>query len=320
MRQRQVLVITDVCAGSDDEAALILLSRARAVKLTGIVVTSGNVWAAEAQRRARYLMRLTDQPTVPILLGVTRQYEVRRRAVYWRHQRRWTSAGHVGALASGKRKIRAASESTVRPANLPSGVRFITQQARRSGGRLEMLVLGPAAPLACALRADPQIAPLVRRVHLMGGALAVAGNATKRAEFNYWFDPIAIAAVLASGIPTTLVTLDACKDIYVGTESLRRLVRELTPRSRRVLQSTMKGRMANGLWSRLWDEIALAVFLKPQIAHARIGRARVDTTLGRDSGKLSVKWCGRHSAGHRIVMRLKSPASLAMALSRLSGE
>lgn len=74
---------------------------------------------------------------------------------------------------------------------------------------------GPQTNLAYALLTDPTIADNVEMAYLMGGAIDVGGNSIRNptAEWNIWVDPVAADEVLRSGIPITLVTLDATNQV-----------------------------------------------------------------------------------------------------------
>ena len=74
---------------------------------------------------------------------------------------------------------------------------------------------GPLTNLAAALRLDPGIAGNIAMVFTMGGAIDVPGNTPRNpdAEYNIWVDPVAAAEVLASGVPLTLIPLDATNQV-----------------------------------------------------------------------------------------------------------
>jgi len=67
---------------------------------------------------------------------------------------------------------------------------------RAAPGQVTILCLSPLTNLALALALEPSLPRLVRRVILMGGALAHAGNASPLAEANFAHDAAAAKAVL----------------------------------------------------------------------------------------------------------------------------
>ncbi len=75
----------------------------------------------------------------------------------------------------------------------------------------------PLTNLAAALRLDPGIVGNIAMVYTMGGAVDVPGNNFNNpdSEWNIWVDPTAAAEVFASGVPLTLVPLDATNQVPV---------------------------------------------------------------------------------------------------------
>lgn len=83
-----------------------------------------------------------------------------------------------------------------------------------------IIALGPLTNLAAAIERHDGFAQHVAGVITMGGAVDVGGNATDDiAEWNYFIDPTAVDVVLRSGIPVTMVPLDATHDVEreIGT-------------------------------------------------------------------------------------------------------
>ena len=101
----------------------------------------------------------------------------------------------------------------------------------------------------------------------MGGAIAVAGNVTQYAEFNVWFDPEAMAAVLASIVPVTLVPLDATEGItYDGVPLQDALPGDFAAKH---LRTYLERAAANGASVRMWDEVVAAIVIDPTIAESK---------------------------------------------------
>jgi inosine-uridine nucleoside N-ribohydrolase len=128
---------------------------------------------------------------------------------------------------------------------------------------LTIVLIGPATVLAEAMRRDHQLPDFIREVQAMGGAIWTAGNVTPHAEFNVWFDPDAMASVLTSRIPVTLVPLDATETVtydplplpkssnagFAGTHLAAYLERISQKRSP----------------LRMWDEVLAAVVIDPTL-------------------------------------------------------
>ncbi len=83
-------------------------------------------------------------------------------------------------------------------------------------GPVTIIALGPLTNLAVAIDQWPDPPKHVAEIVSMGGALDVEGNATNGvAEWNYFIDPSAVDIVLRSGIPVTMVPLDATNSVPV---------------------------------------------------------------------------------------------------------
>ena len=84
---------------------------------------------------------------------------------------------------------------------------------------------GPLTNLASALRLDPGIVEGIGAVYSKAGTLDATGNIIRapQAEYNIWVDPVAAAEVLGSGLPLTLVPLDATNQVPLHIFHLRAL-------------------------------------------------------------------------------------------------
>ena len=60
---------------------------------------------------------------------------------------------------------------------------------------VELLMIGPLTNLAMAIRMEPDLPSLIKRVSIMGGTTTGHGNATMPSEFNFSCDPEAAHVV-----------------------------------------------------------------------------------------------------------------------------
>src|SRR5258708_5181991 len=104
------------------------------------------------------------------------------------------------------------------------GVDFTVELLRAApAGSVTWCALGPLTNVAMALIKAPDIVPGVRELVLMGGASRALGNVTPAAEFNIHADPHAAEIVFDSGMPITMIPLDATHQVRSTKERVDRI-------------------------------------------------------------------------------------------------
>ncbi|XP_047094168.1 uncharacterized protein LOC124706546 [Lolium rigidum] len=117
-----------------------------------------------------------------------------------------------------------------------------------SAGPTTLLLLGTLTNAALLLMARPDLRGNVEHIYVSGGSVRAPGNlftaynANPFAEFNVFGDPFAAYQVLHSGVPVTLVPLDATNTIPVTEEFFAEFGRrwQSTPEARYCFQSLDK--------------------------------------------------------------------------------
>jgi purine nucleosidase len=151
----------------------------------------------------------------------------------------------------------------------------------RNPGEIELVTLGPLTNIAAALARAPEIAPLVARCVIMGGAAVTIGNVTPAAEYNMWVDPEAAQIVLRSGMAIELVSwetgLGAANLTRAEIDSIYALN---TPYGTFAMDCNVHALRASLEWLGdpgliLNDPVTMAYALDPSIVD-RQGRYRVD--------------------------------------------
>ena len=179
----------DCDTGIDDALALALLLSHDDVTIGGIGTVNGNTSAVQAAANTLGLLALAERDDIPVAIG----------SGHWRGGTPHVHGGNgVGGI-------------TLPQGNAPDGRTakdLLIELARAHPGELHVLATGPCGNLAEALRAEPELPSLVKRVTVMGGAVRVPGNVSQQAEANIADDPQAAAEVLAAPWPLTLVPLD----------------------------------------------------------------------------------------------------------------
>lgn len=170
--------IVDSDAGIDDALALAALLNS-SVGIHHVVASAGNVDQRQAVR------------TLAGLCGGLAEHRGIR-------VRRGLGPELVGLTTGAHGPDGLAGYASDLPPGLPPTARRSSYKGR------SLLVLGPLTNVAAHL----SLGEVPERVVWMGGALEVAGNASPSAEFNARCDPVAVDALLRSGVPTYVVPLD----------------------------------------------------------------------------------------------------------------
>uniref|UniRef100_A0A452Z358 Inosine/uridine-preferring nucleoside hydrolase domain-containing protein n=1 Tax=Aegilops tauschii subsp. strangulata TaxID=200361 RepID=A0A452Z358_AEGTS len=144
------------------------------------------------------------------------------------------------------------------PLRQPTGQQVMVDTV--SAGPTTLLLFGTHTNAALLLMAHPHLRRNVERVYVLGGGVRVTGNlftaygANPFAEFNVFGDPFAAYQVLHSGVPVTLVPLDATNTIPVTEEYFAEFGRrwQTTPEARYCFQSLDQGYY-------MWDSFAAGV-------------------------------------------------------------
>ncbi len=202
------------------------------------------------------------------------------------------------------------------------------QAAHAYPGELIGVATGPLTNLALALRAEPVLPTLLRRLVVMGGAYDYRGNTSPVAEWNIAVDPEAAAEVLAAWAGTAdeagpqelpiLCGLDLTRHIVMTPDILVRLAatagstttlmsasdddgRRSTASNRliRVIEDAMRfyfeayQEHGHGYLAHLHDPLAAAVALDPELVTTRPATVDVELAGTLTRGMTVTDWSGR---------------------------
>jgi len=149
-----------------------------------------------------------------------------------------------------------------------------------SKGRFVVLETGPLTNIADALKIDPSIKRNITRMYVMGGAVRVAGNVEQKghdgsAEWNFFNNPQAAADVVQSGIPITLVALDATNHVPLTKRFVDQLAKQPSVASQLAAQAWGLVLSVDGYY--LWDTLTAAALLDRSVVTIQTMHIRVLT-------------------------------------------
>jgi purine nucleosidase len=168
-------VFVDVDTGVDDAMALAYLLASEDAEIVGIASTAGNVPVDQVCINNLGLLALCGFGDIPVSKGAQRPLATPLRTAEDTH----------GPEGLGYARLPAGESSLTDYDAATAWVRA----ARAHPGELIGLVTGPLTNLALAMRIEPSLPRLLRRLVIMGGAFDYPGNTTPVAEWNINVDP-----------------------------------------------------------------------------------------------------------------------------------
>ncbi|MFN3258649.1 MAG: nucleoside hydrolase [Ilumatobacter sp.] len=216
MNSRPLVIDTD--GGIDDAAALFFAATSEFVDLAGVTVVGGNVSIDVATRSVCTVLEAAGRTDVRVAIG------------------EHTPAGPVPALRPadfihgldglGNTGRSPQASWTIEP----DATALIHDVCAERPGEVSLVTLGPLTNVAIALRSQPKLAALVDRLVVMGGTIAVQGNALPAAEANIAHDPIAASEVVIAAWrqPPLLVGLDVTHQATFTASEVALLAEERT--------------------------------------------------------------------------------------------
>ena len=277
-------VVIDTDPGLDDALALVLALRSPALDVRAITVVAGNVPLAVCAANAlRILEAVGPADLPPVLEGHSRPLSGRV-----------ARAGHVHG-DDGLGGI--TPQYPVR--QLATASRHATQAmvelARQHGSDLTVIALGPLTNVAKAIVLDREAMCGIGRLVVMGGTDDGKGNATPRAEFNFYSDAAAAKAVMRAGLPTTLVGLNVTRKTLLHKDRFhRRLAATQPERLRSFLADVTRpyfefGRKESGSHAAVMhDPLAVGVVIDPTLVESERMLCDVIETPGLTRGMMLV--------------------------------
>lgn len=289
-------VVVDTDLASDDMVALLFLLSSNEVDVRAVTVSgAGEVRCPRGLEVARGLLAVTGHDQVPVACG-----------------RSTPLAGDHAFPTEWRDAADAAWGLELPDVEVPGGrlsaVELLTETL--SSGRVTLLTLGPLTNPAEAFRAHPDLPGRVRSVVVMGGALDVGGNVyaegveSPTAEWNLYVDPVAADEVLASGVPITLVALDATNRVPITPQFVEQFQRESETQAGEIVGRLLESNPLVGSGEAyFWDPLAAAVLVQPDLVATEKTQIQIVTEQGADSGRTV-----RDSAGYRVEIAVDADA------------
>ena len=243
----------------DDAMALMLALQSPEIEILGITTVAGNESVETATVDVLRMLEIAGQAAIPVYAGADMPLVHAKSDYAVRKYGRWYSNEPPDAPPGGFATKQAEKEAAVS---------FIVRTVMSQPLKVTIVAIGPLTNIAQAIRTEPGFAENVKRLVIMGGALALlpdgAGNITPNAEFNFWVDPEAAHVTLRSGIPIELSPLNVSRKSALTKDWYEKMVATETPLTQ-LLKDTLGRRFAaepDRSWF-MYDQIAMASVIDP---------------------------------------------------------
>lgn len=268
----------DVDTGVDDAIALMLAVARPDVQLVAVTCCAGNVEAPQVAANTLAVLGLCGVEDVEVAVG--------SEAPLVEPLRTATSHGPSGLGYAQP----PAARTSISPRYGPE---VIVEEARRRPAELLLVATGPLTNVALALRREPALPQLVRRLVVMGGSFNHPGNTTPVAEFNVCVDPEAASAVfrafsharerpLVAGLNVTKTTeLRPDHIVQLGENAVSALVADALR-----VKFELHGH------AHMHDPLALALALDSTLGETRPGTIDVELAGSMTRAMTVVDWDG----------------------------
>lgn len=196
---------------------------------------------------------------------------------------------------------------------------------------LTVAATGPLTNLAMLIRRYPEEAQSIGRIVTLGGAWGL-GSKTAAAEWNILCDPEAAAVVYGSGIPITMIPIDASGRVPIDDGLIAKVAELPGPAAAlaaellRSLTTTFFPGVLTPEVTPLHDPCAVLLAAAPEIARTVVpARVDVDTAPGLNYGRTVIDFAHRSdlSDNCEVVLEFdveKTQQRLVDALARLSAQ
>lgn len=299
-------VIYDNDAAKDDALALILIGNDPGVDLQAITVNgTGEAHGKVGARNMASIAIMMGKTQIPVAYG---RAEPLSSAGQPFPDRQRNSTDQMLQNTD----IPLADESAI----TNNAVEVMKNVVTASTDKVTILATGPLTNIAEFTLKYPQLKNRIEKIVVMGGAVNVPGNikglvpssSNNVSEWNFYADPKAVQVVMRSGIPMTLIALDASNQVPLTQEFFEATGVEDQPDLKLVhhllnIYVTDAGDKAFHGLIYAWDELAAMVMLDPSIAQTEKLPLKVDVT----NGNVKVAKNGEQSAKVDVVVKIIHP-------------
>src|SRR5690606_23555459 len=267
MSEQRIKVIIDTDVDIDDWMAMLYLLKHPRVDVLGITTTGvGAAHLTPGTANANNLLMFTAHTRTPVARGTSAPL------IY--------SNQFPNSIRDGVDSVFGLTLPTnPNPIDPRPAVQFLYETLTASPEPVTVLAIGGLTNLGTLFTEHPEVKSKIARIVVMGGAIDVEGNVytvdnnylNKVAEWNIFLDVLGAQRVLSSGVPITLVPIDASNYVPLDKALYNRFSAHRTSRAAGFIHDALTADIAFVMSSDFffWDPLAAAVVTTPELVHSR---------------------------------------------------
>ena len=275
--------------GAVDELVCIpfLASMAPAVQLTSVWITPADCLGYPTANACGRMQQLIGQPDLPLFLSDSSS----ERPFPWEY-RQYAMMVNLLPILNPQPPVTIPPPRTVSfgsagiSASMTAFYDGVKAATDATGERAIFLVTCPMTDLAALLERNPALLDLIEEVVWMGGTINAGGNidtgiavgANPNAEWNAYWDPASVEAVLQSGVPFTMFPLDITNQTLLAPATLQQYFLPQAPANTMMnLTSQMYALVAFQGGYSFWDTLTAAYIGRPDMFALQPQNITIDT-------------------------------------------
>ncbi len=316
-------VIIDTDPGIDDAAALFLALASPELSVEAVTTVYGNGPVDICTQNTIRILNAAGRLKIPVYQGAARPL-LREPTPGWASQ----VHGH-DALGNTSFSLPAGPCPV---AGRPAAVEII-ERVMASPGEITLLALGRMTNLALAISLESKLASSVAEIIVMGGAVAVPGNASPVASANLYEDPEAASILYKSGAPLVQVGLDVCNQVEIASSQLLQIEQAGTATTRLLAAATpflqsyyrSQGLLRERDGVRYNDLSAAAYAIDPTLFQAKEYPVTIETHSELARGqtvvdrRASAQGSGNDSGKVRVCLEVDAERLSSLFIQRICG-
>ena len=275
-------IIIDTDPGVDDVIAVSMALRSPELEVLGLTSIFGNTYGEVTAQNALRLVELEGHDSIPVSRGSDVPLVMPLEG--------------LGTMVHGEDGMGNTNPPPPKGKVInKSAAEFIIEVVHTYPDEVTLVPIGPLTNIALALKIDPTIMSLVKKVVLMGGAVSKPGNISPTAEANIYHDPHAADIVMRAGWPLVMVGLDVTQQVVMTSRFLEKIYKTKNPVTnliQRILpfyQGFHKSHFDSGGDIHTHDPSAIAYLLNPDLFHTEVVSIFVESE-GRCKGQTIADW------------------------------